>query len=1045
MYDTQKRRAFFALNAGFTSACSLTLCAILFGFPVHAQSDAVITDIGQLTKALSREDRIIASLNLHAAVFACDTNSATLILQDSTGAELFELDSLVNLNPGDLVKIDAKRCLLSRSDFGIYVSAVPLLDNDGVHAPQNVRGEFYFEAGRYPLRLDWFNQFLGSELQVSCVSAVSEGQTPVANDERTNFLHGVRAECFQGSWSRLPNFRILRPVKAGTVSNFDLQFRSRDEMVGIRFDGYFDAPRTGKYLFNLASDDGSRLWIGTPDVPVEKTAAGSPPVARPMSLGEPMDSLNEHLLVTVEGRVTFVSSYGKGLRFELRSDQDSVSVTMVHAGPLKTGDIQNADVRVSGVAAGVLNMHQRITLGEVAIASPENLTIIDYPPGQGKEPPTLVTALQVSGLTRDEAIRRVPVQIKGVVLTVAPLMGRWMVIQDDTRGVFVQLSEVPNCAPKVGELWSINGYTQPGDFSPIIVAEKASLLGKSSMPEPARPGWSQLANGSMDVQWVELQGLVTDFQSNRLSLLMANRHLEVGMPGWGESELKSFDHAVVSIRGTLFADWNAETHEVRLANISIFDASVMEDVSAPIDPFNAPEKTARSLLGFDANATPFQRVKVRGQVTYADEKRVFIEDKAAIEVLPITNNNLTVGDIVEAVGYPEVSEIGTRLREALLRKTGVGILPRARQVSDAELSDNHLSAARICIEGRLGAIRTEESGLSLRIYTRTHVFVARVPDAGSRHTLRVGSKLSLTGIYTANEDSIPRKLDSQIELLVSNSDDIVVLSQPPWWTLPRLLCALAALLVTLALAAVWIALLRRQVAHRTALLKREIEHREHIERQHAVEAERSRIARDLHDDLGSRLTEINLLAAVSPDSADDERTTFEIIAEKARSLVKALDVIVWAVDPEKNSLQPMADYLGGYIREFLISSSVACRFKIPISVPDYPVDGQVRHAILMAVKETLNNVVRHSSATEVRFEMTIGDALQISIVDNGTGFERGTQAEGHGLNNCVARLARIGGDYRIESRPGVGTTVRITIPMQCLAAARNGDLNEISV
>lgn len=141
----------------------------------------------------------------------------------------------------------------------------------------------------------------------------------------------------------------------------------------------------------------------------------------------------------------------------------------------------------------------------------------------------------------------------------------------------------------------------------------------------------------------------------------------------------------------------------------------------------------------------------------------------------------------------------------------------------------------------------------------------------------------------------------------------------------------------------------------------------------------------------------------------------------------------------------MADYLGGYIREFLISSSVACRFKIPISVPDYPVDGQVRHAILMAVKETLNNVVRHSSATEVRFEMTIGDALQISIVDNGTGFERGTQAEGHGLNNCVARLARIGGDYRIESRPGVGTTVRITIPMQCLAAARNGDLNEISV
>lgn len=399
--------------------------------------------------------------------------------------------------------------------------------------------------------------------------------------------------------------------------------------------------------------------------------------------------------------------------------------------------------------------------------------------------------------------------------------------------------------------------------------------------------------------------------------------------------------------------------------------------------------------------------------------------------------------MVEAVGYPQVSEVGTRLREALLRKTGIGTLPPARHISDAELSDDRLAAARICIEGRLGAIRTEESRLILRIYTRTHVFLARVPEAGSPHTLRVGSKLSLTGIYTANEDSITPKLDSQIELLVSDAGDIVVLSEPPWWTLPRLLSALAVLLVTLALTAVWIALLRRQVPHRTALLKREIGHREHIERQHAVEAERSRIARDLHDDLGSRLTEINFLAAVSPGSADDERTTFEVIAEKARSLVKALDVIVWAVDPEKNSLQPMADYLGEYIREFLANSSVACRFRIPISVPNYPVDGQVRHAILMAVKETLNNVVRHSSATEVRFELSIGDALQITIVDNGKGFERGIQVESHGLNNRVARLARIGGDYRIESRVGVGTIARITIPMQCLAAVRNGDLNEI--
>jgi len=253
--------------------------------------------------------------------------------------------------------------------------------------------------------------------------------------------------------------------------------------------------------------------------------------------------------------------------------------------------------------------------------------------------------------------------------------------------------------------------------------------------------------------------------------------------------------------------------------------------------------------------------------------------------------------------------------------------------------------------------------------------------------------------------------------------------------LQRLLSAVGVLLVTLSLAAVWIAMLRKKVAQRTMLLQREIRERERVEREHALEAERSRIARDLHDDLGSRLTEINFLAGTSqlPETPDETQTVFKAISERARALVKALDVIVWAVDPEDNSLQSLADYLCSYTREYLENSSIPGRFKVPIACPDLTVDGKVRHEIFMVVKEVLNNITRHAQATEVKLQMTVDDvALKIDLIDNGKGFDPALDSEGHGLKNCSARLAKIGGSFQIESHAGTGTTFRIDVPLRFL-------------
>ena len=521
--------------------------AMLFGAmaslaTVDAQLPLTITNLAQMTRLLGQENPTVAEVRLDATVFACGTNSGVLILQDATGTGAIELAGCRSeFRAGDWVRIEGGPWVLRSGDFGAWVTSVPLLNNDGIHSEQTVSCGRFFEAGRYPLQLDWFNQFAAFRLDVSCETTNPGEKSPLYPPVgKMELLHATHAECFQGLWSSLPNFQLLRPVKTGTVTNFDVGFRSRDEMVGIRFEGYFDAPQAGTYLFHLTSDDGSRLWVGNFAVPVKKLGTNAPPSAPPAMIGESMATPEERRLATIEGRVSFVTSRGQGLGFELRAGRETVLVQMADAGALKPADLLNACVRVSGLAGGVLTENQRLVLGRLVVASSQELTILENPPGKGTQPPVLTTVMQVHSLSDDDALRHLPVTIRGVVTAVSQPIERWMAIQDDTRGSFVRLVDVTNCLPAVGEVWSIAGYTQPGDFAPIIVAEKAELLGQGRLPEPAHVGWSQLVNGSMDVQWVEIQGMVTAVSSNRMPLVFPEGHQEISHAGMGRSGIERF-------------------------------------------------------------------------------------------------------------------------------------------------------------------------------------------------------------------------------------------------------------------------------------------------------------------------------------------------------------------------------------------------------------------------------------------------------------------------------------------------------------------------
>ncbi len=212
-----------------------------------------------------------------------------------------------------------------------------------------------------------------------------------------------------------------------------------------------------------------------------------------------------------------------------------------------------------------------------------------------------------------------------------------------------------------------------------------------------------------------------------------------------------------------------------------------------------------------------------------------------------------------------------------------------------------------------------------------------------------------------------------------------------------------------------------------------------LQERHAVERERARIAQDIHDELGANLTRIALLSEVGQQhSGDPAEVSDDLrrISASARDAARAMDAIVWAVNPRNDSLDHFANYVSQYAEEFLRPTSIRCRLDIPADLPEHPLSTEARHHLFLAVKEVLNNVVRHSGASEVwlRLSMNHG-SLDLTVTDNGRGIspesEAGAagRARGHeGLGNIRRRVEGLGGRFALETG-AAGTTIRLSLPL----------------
>jgi signal transduction histidine kinase len=202
-----------------------------------------------------------------------------------------------------------------------------------------------------------------------------------------------------------------------------------------------------------------------------------------------------------------------------------------------------------------------------------------------------------------------------------------------------------------------------------------------------------------------------------------------------------------------------------------------------------------------------------------------------------------------------------------------------------------------------------------------------------------------------------------------------------------------------------------------------------------LKRERARIARDIHDDLGSQMTQLVLHGEVAQSELPADSVTrqqLDKICEEARSVLSTMDEILWAVNPKRDTFRDFTSYVCGYTQEFLKSTQIQCLFDLAPETSAVVLDLPVRRALLMAIKESLNNAVKHSEASELVLRIAWEEEKLVVVVsDNGQGFDQTKSKPGrNGFTNMAQRMHEVEGSCLVTSQPGKGCRVEFGLPLK---------------
>ena len=660
--------------------------------------------------------------------------------------------------------------------------------------------------------------------------------------------------------------------------------------------------------------------------------------------------------------------------------------------------------------------------------------------GLGQESlPLLTTIAQIRQLTPEQAALGYPVRLRALVTF--HNQHRDCFVIDGIDGVFIARKHTESFL-KPGQLVQLEGATAPGDYAPIVREERVGVLSQDQVPTAIPVSFGQLASGQMDCRFVEVQGII------RLAFRVGTSHLQLQV-AVSEGELRAYVYdypevntaslvdAVVRLRGAVGGRFNQKRQLVAPLLFVNGTNNVSLLKPAPSDPFNAPVRTARSLLQFNPQERHGHRVKVRGAVTYHRlGQSLFIRDQGHGLYIQ-TSENLPVhpGDIIETLGFAVMGPYTPYLRQATYRRVGTGAVPAPVRTTAAKILEGENDADLLMIEAHLldQMQRGDERVLVLQAGDLTfNAHLVATNDEPALAALRNGSLLQLTGICRIQEvtERLSKFTPRSFHLLLRSPRDIAVLKRPSWWTPQRLLWVLLGMTIIFVVALGWVLMLRRRVAEQTQII------RQRLHRETALE-ERTRIARELHDTLEQELAgiaiQLDAVAAKWSDSPQLAGQSLEIVRRMIRRSQAEARRSVW----DLRSLALENSDLTTAISE--IASQVIKGLPVEIQIVVHGtasrLPGPVENHLLRISQEAVTNATKHGACKQIRIELDYTpDKVRLCVRDNGRGFDPARSdsrsAAGHfGLLGMRERADKIGGTLSLQSSIGTGTEIRVEVPL----------------
>jgi signal transduction histidine kinase len=666
-------------------------------------------------------------------------------------------------------------------------------------------------------------------------------------------------------------------------------------------------------------------------------------------------------------------------------------------------------------------------LGTVFLGAPASL------PGEDATE-VLTNAAQVRALSFDEALTRKPVRLRGVVTGEG---STGIVIQDSTSGIYIFHRKADASWVRRGDLVEIRGVTDPGQFAPVVWSDTIVKLGTAPVPEPRLATQDGLMSGALDVQWVQVHGIVRACQHQHdyeFKLVLAIGGMRLPVQYFGPTNVMGLVDAEVQLTGICFYQFNRNGQILNPLLMVPGENNLVIEKPAPVNPFTTPLRKAQNILQFTPENTHRHRVRVQGTVLHQiPGETLWLHDGGhGLRVESPLSQTVHPGDQIEVAGFPASGDCTPVLEDATFRRLAPATRAPApitvTNKSDALLHDADL----IRLSARLLEVTGSPDNWMLTLNWQGKSLRASLRQPPGNWV--TGSLVQLTGICCALPDSSSPigggpQTPGEFQLLLRSAADVDVLQKPSWWTPARIVMLLGTatgLSLLAAAGVIWLARKRlREQAARRMLAEREFS---------AMFAERNRIAREFHDTLAQGLSAISMHLEIVKDqlgrTPEKAAKHLDIAHQIARQSLGETRHSIWNMRSQILENSSLDQALEGILRQLTDGTEIQVRFAVTGHARRLA--PAIENNLLRIGQEAIGNAVKHAHAKNISVALDFkSDEAGLTIRDDGNGFDPAHLPLGShfGMIGQRERTAQMGGRLEVNSSPGQGTGVEVRIPI----------------